>query len=289
MTLWLGGSVPDQRLPFKLASDKMWGPGSFTFRDGHIFSTGNFAFQMPNTVMRLALNMTLPRAANNRGSLGVDAANVDAPFIIKFNLTGSLDNPVFNYSATIGNLSTSYNIEGMELSGEFKVFYHFVYANESTLSSWLSGPYSFCVLNTSCFDNSTFSSGGKIVMNIHDGNIYPYGVMGSKITFGPVSWKNGSDPAVIRPPTLPIMSHFPDEREYPAPPFNLEEFMFIFGMVVGGMVLTGLAAFFVIKLNPKIENWIMERIYGVEYMQKKNARMDKAWRKNHPNVAENLF
>jgi hypothetical protein len=52
--------------------------------------------------------------------------------------------------------------------------------------------------------------------------------------------EGSSDPAVILPPTLQS-SHFPDENF--STTFNLEEFMFILGMVVGGMGADGTRSF----------------------------------------------
>jgi hypothetical protein len=45
----LGGSVPDQMLPFKLASDKMWGQGPLPLNGPH-FSTETLHFRS-QTVM----------------------------------------------------------------------------------------------------------------------------------------------------------------------------------------------------------------------------------------------
>jgi hypothetical protein len=112
--------------------------------------------------------------------------------------------------------------------------------------------------------------------------IYTPGVMGSKITFGPVSWKNSSWSTVIPLPHSQSCLYF--GWAYPAPPFSLEEFMHFFGMVVvGGMgdcnKLTWLSL--CDQIEPKDWGyWIMGGFTGWVHMQKKECtRMDKAWRK----------
>jgi hypothetical protein len=87
--------------------------------------------------------------------------------------------------------------------------------------------------------------------------------------------EGSSDPAVILPPTLQS-SHF--GRELPAPPLIWKNLCLFLEWLLVVWVLTGLAAFFVIRVNPKIEAWIMERVQGGVHAEKNTARMDKAWK-----------
>jgi hypothetical protein len=152
-----------------------------------------------------------------RGLLYMAEKNTDQVIEIGYDLIGTLQTPRFDLFFKSGHISKSVRAENMPVSGNFSVTYAVIYTNGTTISSWISVPYDFCVLALTCTNSSFVASGSiEILVDPVKGEIFASFLTGPTGKVGPVI-KNSVTIGNTEIITGPARKYFsrPDPEPFP--------------------------------------------------------------------------